>query len=211
MCMVPHTEIMLLLVVCVLLCTPAVSLISPLATRSQMMCIPPLEAVKESAWKKGVASAVIALTLSGSGGDASAVSPSLASLETAINTLESAQNRADTIQGLADVFEAAGSKTLLVRTKYKTRIIEAINKKHVSLNNEWDSILGYESGELKRRVDPFRTVDLKGYLQIAPLVGGVCYLGALFVQQAIPELFVFAYPGAVLVFVFPIIFTVLTT
>jgi hypothetical protein len=48
--------------------------------------------------------------------------------------------------------------------------------------------LSYESGELKRRVDPFRTVDLKDYLKIAPVVGGVCYLGALFVQQVMPKL-----------------------
>ena len=163
--------------------------------------------------KNGAASAMISLILTGLvGGDAcSAASPSLASLETAISSLESAKTRADTIQGLADVFEAAGTKTLLVRTKYKTRIITAVNDKHASLNNEWDSILSYESGELKRRVDPFRTVDLKGYFQIAPVVGGVCYLGALFIQQAIPELFVFAYPLAVVVFSAPIIFTVLTT
>ena len=43
----------------------------------------------------------------------------VAKLEEVINTLEKANSRSDTIQGLADVFEAAGSKTLLVRTKYK--------------------------------------------------------------------------------------------
>jgi hypothetical protein len=158
--------------------------------------------------KKLIASGVFALSLCN---PVNAAGPTLASLETAITSLESATNRADAVQGMADVFEAAGTKTLLVRTKYKSRIISAINNQHKSLNNEWDSVLGYESGELKRRVDPFRTVDLKGYLQIAPLVGGACYLGALFVQQAIPEAFVFAYPVAVFVFAAPIIFTVLTT
>ena len=110
-----------------------------------------------------------------------------------------------------DVFEAAESKTLLTRTKYKYRIITAINKQRVALSNVWDQPLGYASGELKRRADPFRTVDLKNYLSIAPYVGGVCYLGALFVQQTLPELFIFAYPAAVFIFVSPILFTILTT
>ena len=159
--------------------------------------------------KSLLAAGMMALTLNT--GDVQAAGTNLAALESSITSLESASNRAETIQGLADVFEASGSKTLLVRTKYKARIINAINKKHVDLNNEWDSVLGYESGELKRRVDPFRTVDLKEYLRIAPYVGGVCYLGALFIQQAVPELFVFAYPAAVLVFALPIAFTILTT
>jgi hypothetical protein len=64
---------------------------------------------------------------------------------------------------------------------------------------------------LKRRVDPLRTVDLGPYLKIAPFIGGACYLGALFVQQFLPELFLFAYPAAVGVFVLPIIFIVLVT
>ena len=58
-----------------------------------------------------------------------------------------------------------------------------MNAKHVKLASEWDNVLSYESGELKRRVDPFRTVDLGGYLKIAPIVGGLAYLGSLFVQQ----------------------------
>lgn len=71
--------------------------------------------------------------------------------------------------------------------------------------------MSYASGELKRRSDPFRTVDLKGYLEVAPFVGGAGYLGALFVQQTLPELFVFAYPFAVFVFTVPIAFIVLST
>jgi hypothetical protein len=109
------------------------------------------------------------------------------------------------------VFEAAESKTLLVRTKYKYRVINAINNKHAQLANEWDQPLAFESGELKRRVDPYRTVDLKGYLQVAPFVGGAAYLAALFVQQSLPELFFIAYPVAVLAFVSPAIFILLTT
>lgn len=81
----------------------------------------------------------------------------------------------------------------------------------MKLSNSWDQALGYASGEVKRRVDPYRTVDLGPYLQIAPLVGGACYLGALVVQQTLPELFIFAYPLAVFVFAAPIAFIVLTT
>ena len=132
-------------------------------------------------------------------------------LEAAIVSLESATTRGDTVQSMADVFEAAETKTLLVRTKYKYRIINAINEKHVMLRNEWDPPLSYESGELKRRVDPYRTVDLKGYLQVAPFIGAAGYLAALFVQQNLPELFIFAYPGAVFAFVAPAIFIILTT
>ena len=91
------------------------------------------------------------------------------------------------------------------------RIITAINNQHIKLNNNWDQALSYASGEVKRRVDPYRTVDLSGYFKIAPLVGGGCYLGALLVQTALPELFVFAYPAAVFVFVVPIVYTLTFT
>ena len=47
--------------------------------------------------------------------------------------------------------------------------------------------------------------------QVAPVVGGVGYLGALFVQQALPELFIFAYPLAVAVFAIPIVFIIVAT
>jgi hypothetical protein len=40
-------------------------------------------------------------------------------LEEKVVALENAESRKDTLQGLADVFEAAGSRTLLARTKYK--------------------------------------------------------------------------------------------
>jgi hypothetical protein len=132
-------------------------------------------------------------------------------LATSIEKLEAATTRADSVQALADVFEAAGTKTLLARTKYKYRIVKAINDKHVKLANEWDRTLSYESGELKRRVDPFRTVDLSGYLKIAPFVGGGIYVALIAVQKYIPEIFTFAYPLGVFVFVAPILFNLIFT
>ncbi len=128
-------------------------------------------------------------------------------LEAKIKQLETS----NTVQSLADLFEASGQNTLKARTRYKYRIVKAINDQRSKLTNdkvEWDQTLRYESGELKRRVDPFRTVDLKGYLQIAPAVGGVAYLSALFVQQVLPELFIFAYPLAAVAFVAPIVFII---
>ena len=132
-------------------------------------------------------------------------------LEAKIKQLETSSTRGEVVQSLADLFEVSGQNTLKARTKYKYRIVKAINDQRTKLTNdkvEWDEALRYESGELKRRVDPFRTVDLKGYLQVAPVVGGVGYLGALFVQQALPELFIFAYPLAVIIFTAPIVFIV---
>lgn len=134
-----------------------------------------------------------------------------AGLETTISAFEKAENRAETVQAFADLYEAAGQKTLLTRTKYKSRIIKAINEKRGKLSSDWDSTLGYESGELKRRVDPYRTVDLSGYLAIAPFLGGAYYLATLFVQQSLPELFTLAYPLAVFVFTAPIIFIIVAT
>ena len=61
--------------------------------------------------------------------------------------------------------------------------MKAINEKRVQLSDVWNNVLSYESGELKRRVDPLRTVDLSPYLSVAPWVGGVCYLAVIFVQQ----------------------------
>eukprot|EP01041_Mallomonas_annulata_P008013 gene8013-16411_t len=154
-------------------------------------------------------STMVALTCFPPIGNTASSSPS--QLEQSMVALENAETKPEVLQGLADVFEAANSKTLLVRTKYKTRIINAINVKHVKLSNEWNQPLSYASGELKRRVDPYRTVDLKGYLTVAPFVGGAAYLGALGVQQLLPELFGFAYPLAVFIFAAPAIFIVLTT
>jgi len=51
--------------------------------------------------------------------DSSLAVSSISRLEQSIQSLENSKDRSETIQGLADVFEAAESKTPLVRTKYK--------------------------------------------------------------------------------------------
>lgn len=134
-----------------------------------------------------------------------------AALEQAITRLEQVDNRGDTVQAMADLYEVVQAKPLLTRTKYKYRVVNAINDKHRLLSNEWDQTLSYEVSELKRAADPFRTVDLKSYLQVAPYIGGGLYLITLFIQRKIPEIFNFAYPLSVFVLVSPVIFILLTT
>jgi hypothetical protein len=83
---------------------------------------------------KGLAAAAM-FALAGPIGDngngaavaASAPVVTVAQLEAKIGELESAGSRDTVLQALADVFEAAESKTLLVRTRYKYRIVNAIN------------------------------------------------------------------------------------
>lgn len=134
-----------------------------------------------------------------------------AQLEEAIVKLEGSTTRAETLQSMADLYEIVRDKTLLTRTKYKYRVVNAVNERHKILNNEWDQAMTYAGSELKRQADPLRTVDLKPYLSIAPVVGGIAYLSALFVLKALPELFPLAYPIAVFAFAAPIAFVILAT
>eukprot|EP01031_Cornospumella_fuschlensis_P036142 gene36142-43835_t len=167
-----------------------------------------------SSWKKHIAvfaaTAALSTSFNLDSPAHSAPSPSIP-LESAVVSLEKAEKRSETLDAMASVYEAASAKTLLARTRFKYRIVTALNDKRVKLSREWDQALGYANSELKRKVDPFRTVDLGPYLKVAPVVGGACYLGALFVQQALPEVFVLAYPFAVFVFAAPIVFIILTT
>jgi hypothetical protein len=43
----------------------------------------------------------------------------LSALELAVGRLEKSTDRAEAVQSFADLYEVAGTKTLLVRTKYK--------------------------------------------------------------------------------------------
>ena len=70
--------------------------------------------------KKAIVSTLLTFSLF-SGPPAGAIkSPGTSAvLEQSIEKLESSETRADVVQSLADLFEAAGTKTLLARTKYK--------------------------------------------------------------------------------------------
>jgi hypothetical protein len=70
--------------------------------------------------KKLRAAVVSALVASTAFGDISYAAAAPSVLEQSVRRLEAADTREDVIQGLADTFEASGgTKTLLVRTKYK--------------------------------------------------------------------------------------------
>jgi hypothetical protein len=81
--------------------------------------------LNNGAMQRKIKSAVAAVVIAASSVDlsfAAADTPSPITrsvLEQSIQTLEASNTRSEVIQSLADVFEAAGTKTLLVRTKYK--------------------------------------------------------------------------------------------
>ena len=75
--------------------------------------------------QRRIKSAITAVIIAASTADTSFALPDAPApitrsvLEQSIQTLEASTTRSEVIQSLADVFEAAGTKTLLVRTKYK--------------------------------------------------------------------------------------------
>jgi hypothetical protein len=92
--------------------------------------------------------------------------------------------------------------TLLSESE-KTSLVDAViqNRKSNMLQSSWseDNQLGYEF--LKQKLDPFHTVELKGYLKILPFYGAVVYLATLFIQQNARQFFTAAYiAGAVMIF-----------
>ena len=85
----------------------------------------------------------------------------------------------------------------------KERLVDAVirNRKGNIQQNSWseDNELGYDF--LKTKLDPFHTVELKGYLGILPIYGAAVYLATLFVQQNARQFFSVAYVvGALAVF-----------
>lgn len=59
-------------------------------------------------------------------------------------------------------------------------------------------------GFLKRQFDPYHVIELKGYLGVAPFLGGLAYLGLLFVQRNFEALFTPAYVAAAALVLGPI-------
>lgn len=89
-------------------------------------------------------------------------------------------------------------------------MVEDLNQKRAELSKVWDQSLDFERSAIRKEIDPYRTVDLLPYFKVAPVVGGVAYIGALAVQQLAPEAFVLAYPAAAFIFLSPILFIILT-
>lgn len=77
----------------------------------------------KSRFTKSVISTLASLSLAWASNDSGVIADQgptkVLGLETSISNLEKSATRADTVQSLADLYEAAGAKTLLARTKYK--------------------------------------------------------------------------------------------
>jgi len=96
--------------------------------------------------------------------------------------------------------------TLLSESE-KQSLVDAViqNRKSNMLQNSWseDNQRGYAF--LKQNLDPFHTVELKGYLKILPYYGAAVYLVTLFVQQNARQLFTAAYIAGVVAIFAPVI------
>ena len=99
-----------------------ISVRSPRLTNMQMSKPSGISDSVQRKIKSAMAAVVIAastMDVSFAFADTPTVPVTRSALEQSIQTLEAANTRSEVIQSLADVFEAAGTKTLLVRTKYK--------------------------------------------------------------------------------------------
>lgn len=60
---------------------------------------------------------------------------------------------------------------------------------------------------IRGELDPLRTVDIAGYLKVAPFLGGVYYLAALAIQWFLPEIFPAVYLFVAFLFAAPFLYT----
>ena len=94
----------------------------------------------------------------------------------------------------------------------KERLVESlIQSRKVSIEkDQWNEKNQSAYAYLKFQLDPLHMTELRGYLQVAPILVGILYLGVLAVQQFARELFPVAYIAAVLALVAPAAVLVLT-
>mmetsp|Transcript_61047 Transcript_61047/g.114917 ORF Transcript_61047/g.114917 Transcript_61047/m.114917 type:complete len:260 (+) Transcript_61047:51-830(+) len=78
----------------------------------------------------------------------------------------------------------------------------AVIKAAASKGDTWDnSNVADFYGFMKRQFDPYHTIELKGYLGVAPFLGGAVYLALIFAQRSFSSQFTPAYiAGAAVVF-----------
>lgn len=96
--------------------------------------------------------------------------------------------------------------TLLTESE-KERLVEAVvdARKEGLQKGKWDENIERAFAEVKGKLDPFHTYELKGYLGFVPYYGAILYLGVLAVQQFARGLFPVAYGLGVLAFFGPAI------
>mmetsp|Transcript_3544 Transcript_3544/g.8074 ORF Transcript_3544/g.8074 Transcript_3544/m.8074 type:complete len:246 (-) Transcript_3544:98-835(-) len=96
--------------------------------------------------------------------------------------------------------------TLLTESE-KERLVEAVvgARKEGINKGKWDENIERAYAEVKGKLDPFHTYELRGFLGFAPYYGAILYLGVFAVQQFARGLFPVAYGLGVLAFFGPII------
>lgn len=96
--------------------------------------------------------------------------------------------------------------TLLTESE-KERLTEAVvdARKEGFRQGKWDENIERAFAEVKGKLDPFHTYELKGYLGLVPYYGAILYLGVFVIQQFARGLFPAAYGLGVLAFFGPII------
>ena len=96
--------------------------------------------------------------------------------------------------------------TLLTESE-KERLVDAIveNRKVGLSTSQWSENNEYGYEFLKGSLDPLHMYELSGFLGFVPIYGAILYLGVLFVQQNLRNLFTQAYLVGVVAFFGPII------
>ena len=101
--------------------------------------------------------------------------------------------------------------TLLTEGEKQRLVISLIQSRQAGIaTNQWNDKNQGAYSFLKFQLDPLHMTELRGYLQVAPVLVGIFYLGVLAVQQLARNLFPIAYLGAVLLLLAPAVVLVLT-
>ncbi|CAM9239125.1 unnamed protein product [Choristocarpus tenellus] len=124
-----------------------------------------------------------------------------------IKDLEAAKSPESTLKAMVNINKMLDSDVdgLLEDPMAKESIVNSLLEKRNSGGAEvWDNNTQMALSILKRKLDPYNVVLLRPYLKVAPYLGGIYYLAALFVQQKARPFFPIAYFSAVALFVAPV-------
>ena len=129
-----------------------------------------------------------------------------------VQVLKKAKDEATVLRALSAMSEAVGinnpegEMNVFSPSFRRTIATDLYDVKHAP---ETSPIFGSQTvqdfyGFLKRQMDPYHTIELKGYLSIAPFVGALAYGALLLCQRFASELFTLAYIGAAALVLGPI-------
>uniref|UniRef100_A0A6T5PVA6 Uncharacterized protein n=1 Tax=Heterosigma akashiwo TaxID=2829 RepID=A0A6T5PVA6_HETAK len=131
-----------------------------------------------------------------------------------VTDIKTQQKDTDSIIGLfAEVNRMADDDEVLIDPKDRKEVVRAlIEKKANQADEKWDEQVYNGYGILKRKLDPYNTVALGGYLSVAPYLGGLLYLALVAVQRALPgRAFDVAYVVGALAFFAPAVLLALAS